>query len=1768
MAENKRLSDAEKQRIAEMRRAEKEAAQRQAELEYAEDYRRKLKRDRKRAEAAAREEREAREAEAREARAREIAAQLEEDRREAAAREERNRALLNKVIGSRDTPAREDSPITETAEEASASPADTASNSLSEEELLSEGAAETEAANIIRIETETEKQSGDAGGRIMLDITDDRILLNITESGAVVGGADHMTSGVRIHEISPSEMLEREGTALSVKHNITVSTEDTDTPEESVTEEKIEIIDAVNPEYDDPITSNYPEVAAIKLLGRSITAKSTFRKYINKSKSEIKSFNKRISDYEKELEGEEIAMDSHAAALVNILGAIGAIVEIRCDNLRIVARFGQRRYIPQIKKALTAEIGRYNDKTYEFFSATGERLTRLSADLVDRICAGTGAEVIPSLTYKEKYIEAADADGTSAAASFTLNIGGSGSPVPEIQPVKGEKRGHVYSVTPVRAAVTASELLLGDAVCDKASYKKYLKTARRAERKINKEISELRSGIIKAERRQDDLDKKLNKRRISLDNMLSTMNHGIDVIRGKRDKSLDALERESERCEDIEKKLELNRTYIEAESKNANIVIGCLALEREKLLIAFNTLAAARETGAVKLISRAKNDLYAAMARYNEAIDRSSKHADIEITPVTAELGEAVLGGKNEIKIPEIALLRELTETIGEDSRVVGGRTVKRTANAYTLNIKAEPSLPKRGRRRSDNTPIRTMHGHFFMGGAAPGNIAGEAFDDSTIAAAAVASSAVSGDGNPAAAMGAAVAVAAALDGGMGSGEAYTGVEKQHKPNKSHRELKAEKKAQMKALKAEKRAKMEAHKAEKTAEREAIRADRMAVGADREITEHALETKADKKARAAAQRAEKRAEAEALKAEKRAETEALKAEKKAAAQKASRLSEPELTEEITPEEESVNTEPEVIEEILPEEPVNTEPEVIEEITPVEEPVNTEPEATEEITPVEEPVNTEPEVIEEITPEEEPVYAEPEATEEPFTEEEPVHAESDVPDELSSVDGDAAEPAVYEEAPISESSPRMARRRVIDDLGEESFVEEPCPEKLVDDESGNGISEPIIYEDPGDGSLSDGASDASGEDSDINAGEAGEEDSDKKKIKLRQLPPPEGTDGDEEELKLVTDDDAIYPDNIPGREYIDDDEFNSGDSSKIPSVIEIEDSMDETGSDVLMKPTKRGLRKHLRFVNKKIRRAAKERNKLLSDKKKADGIAAKARIYVSILGVQKKIIDWYINAETSCCDLGATRQARRIARALRYELKRYNRFVREYEKLTGDRLTEASLEIPALILEGEDYQTIPRVKIREFAAPEEGIVYGDGVTESADYVTDTASNVVMTERALNKKLNEDSREIAKLHGELENKVKEKHGAWGIDKTVATVECFGIQKKIVDILAEDLRAACQVSSVKKMQSLKREISEEVKQYNSLVKEYKTVSGNDLTPASEDIAQDIIAGNLYVPIPRVGCVYMSEDEDLNAELQAMSRNSYSVEDDSFGIGGIAFRTKVTSQANKDLALMTKRADYQISMLESERDMLLYRYGKEGAEAKREKREITKRINHLRAHHKNALKYESNDNRRYYAVVTANPYTMDLKNKRADRNRVAAVRSKIINLLNERDILNGKLTALYTGAEGVIGFSSANQEWRKVKSKAALKSKKKYKKLANMIKSMPITTSEKSKVYHLINAKIDAESTVAMLKKRLHSGRLHKEDRLCAKRDIKAQKMKIRALDRSIESHMKSIRERLADSQAITFWYIAFVVTLIIAIVGIAAYIYFMAPFISSIL
>ena len=1522
---------AEKQRKIEEQRALALEKARREDAERAEAEIKQQKREQRRIENERRIAREQAEAAAREARELAVAKLLEEERREAEKRSARAAAMLDRVVKQTvsEQPKQNAKASTDEIEQPSNKEFGVHSSSDSFDMTINIG-EDKERRSAVSADGVL---SDDEDGRIFLNISDDRMLLNISSDGAVITqhGAPHITS-------APSGFgIPVEQPTLNSEPDINDETVDEIIASTANNRIYEEIVDGDG--LDGNISSSDPTVADIKALGRSVYTKSAFAKYNDESREAIKEFNKQIKSFEDALSIDNISNESAVSLMVESVKAAAATVEIRCDNLRVATRFAQTKYVALAKTALSNDIERYNRKVVEFAIYTGVQLTRIPPELVERIAASSGIEVVPYLSYSERYIEFNEPAVKGHPTAYVVNLPAESGAEPTISTQYSDEEEkeppRTYTVKPIYPAISAEQLIHGIHVTNDDTYKEYCRVAEKANRALADEITKIRAGIIKAEEENARYERKLNRSRMRFENMLTNMRHGIDHIARRPDKNIPTLERARDRCEDIEEKIAKNREYIETESKNADILVECFALERERLLVAFNTMAAAVQTRIKKHVSKAKQALINEMAEYNKQAEECSLVIGMPIAPVTISLVDDIIEGKNRVDLPRMARLSELTETVGENVRVFGRKEEdeqkkpRATCTSLVVNVQA----PKDG----DEPAVGASHGYFFLGDTAGG------FDDGGRFAANIARN-----------------LAATIP--MASAFSPVG----------------------------------------------------ATNAASSIAAFAASMAAD----------------------------------------------------------------------------------------------------------------------------------------------------DVPF-----------------APVTDYNPRKVRKSI---YGDGMIWEEEVPyhESLANDMRGDTDFDPIdgtinigddidlptlrksvSHREHSDSYNEPASSGTTREMSDEHFA-GGEEP--KKKLKLKLVPVKEdgaeGSDGDSNVNE-------IQPLNFgeperagtPMGEY--DDDYGMRPSAGIPEVIEVDDHAEDTENEILTYPTRKGLRKHISFVMKRVKKASRLRKKLLDKNRLESNPGIIIRNIVEILGVQKEIIDWYCNLVYTCHDLDKKMQARRFAALLKVELKKYNKFVKEYERITEDGLTHASMDIPKAILKGESYQILPKVKLREFEAPEDGIAYSDGITESADDLPEFSDKEVVSLKDLQRLLSTTGRDISRLRAKLGAKVRSKHSARGTDKIVYTAQCFILQKKIIDLEAANLRAACQVVSTHDIQVIKKSLIDDIKQYNNLVSEYKAVSGNSLTRASIKIPQDIINGKYYTPVPRVSCIYLDGDDSLAGELREMSRDAHVKEDPR---ARAALEKRITSQSNKDLTYITKRADYEVSMLESERDMLAYRFGIIPSDVRREKREIGKRIDRIRRSHKEALKYESSDNKRYYAAVSANPVNMNLKNRKADRERVAAIRSRIISLLNERDIINGKLMALYDGKDAYSNDSSNNQKWRKQKNKAAAKAKRKQKDLARAVDSLPLAPAEKSKFYTLMNKKVDAESTLALTKHRLRKEKMHDDDKKCAKRDIAELKARIKNLDKDINDLMKSTKERINDIGYGKAWYASMIVFFFVFIIILAMVYYFIKVFI----
>ena len=412
---------------------------------------------------------------------------------------------------------------------------------------------------------------------------------------------------------------------------------------------------------------------------------------------------------------------------------------------------------------------------------------------------------------------------------------------------------------------------------------------------------------------------------------------------------------------------------------------------------------------------------------------------------------------------------------------------------------------------------------------------------------------------------------------------------------------------------------------------------------------------------------------------------------------------------------------------------------------------------------------------------------------------------------------------------------------------------------------------------------------------------------------------------------------------------------------------------------------------------------------------------------------------------------------------------------------------------------------------------------------------------MTKRELKKLLKRNEKAIIKQRIALKKKQDKKPGTKGEVRAALILDCIAIEKNIVDKLIENLTAACKVSKRKYISPARRELATEINVYNRQITEYIKLTGQELSLASTSIPSDIIAGNSYQPLKTVTYKYanpLEENEEILEELRKFGKLREVKRELTGMIDTSVLDAKTKAQANKDMAVLTQQADFEISLLESERDITKFRYGRGHENAVKRRRKIAKQIAKIKKTHKAALKCEAADNKRYYAVVNNNPETMKAPRPKLDRVKIASLRTRMITLLNERDLINSKLSAIYTGGEYNIDGTSVNQTWRNVKTEAAAKAQKKQKHLAKSVKRLNCSESERGRIYEQMNKRVDALSTVALCKHRLRREDNSAEEIRQIKLDLKKNKRAEKVIEKDIHWMIKKAYKRSLHTSSAFDW------------------------------
>lgn len=379
-------------------------------------------------------------------------------------------------------------------------------------------------------------------------------------------------------------------------------------------------------------------VEVVKESGEALTKGDAagLREYRNLSLGAVENFKKALAQGKKALSSNKDESDA-PRILVSILKILGKIVEIECYDLETYARLKSYNFINSARVSVRRHINEYNEFAVVYASVTGEQLTRLSTFLPDNIANGKASAVIPRLTYEESYVQVLyDENGELSDSDGAL-------------------------LTPISPAYTA-QMLFG--VCDvprtRFACGIYRRLAKSSIKTLNKLSSELLSSFnetASAEKRYKRELENLKDRTPLSERDGDSYKHKEFKLRLKYGKMLTSL-----------RTVKVNSAFDKTKKR---LLVGMLAIEREKLSIAIKLLYETYRKGRTSQKVKAQDIFVDALSSYNKCVEKCRRIPGGGFAKLPTTLLEKVCRDKKEIKLPVIAYKQLLVETLGDDSRTV-----------------------------------------------------------------------------------------------------------------------------------------------------------------------------------------------------------------------------------------------------------------------------------------------------------------------------------------------------------------------------------------------------------------------------------------------------------------------------------------------------------------------------------------------------------------------------------------------------------------------------------------------------------------------------------------------------------------------------------------------------------------------------------------------------------------------------------------------------------------------------------------------------------------------------------------------------------------------------------------------------------------------------------------------------------------------------------------------------------------------------------------
>ena len=262
-------------------------------------------------------------------------------------------------------------------------------------------------------------------------------------------------------------------------------------------------------------------------------------------------------------------------------------------------------------------------------------------------------------------------------------------------------------------------------------------------------------------------------------------------------------------------------------------------------------------------------------------------------------------------------------------------------------------------------------------------------------------------------------------------------------------------------------------------------------------------------------------------------------------------------------------------------------------------------------------------------------------------------------------------------------------------------------------------------------------------------------------------------------------------------------------------------------------------------------------------------------------------------------------------------------------------------------------------------------------------------------------------------------------------------------------------------------------------------------------------------------------------------------------------------TQQIKNDNKVIEQRIKNKSRKLEMEALISELSFDAKGDDgrSRRAKKKIKEQIAGTKKQIREAIKYENEDNARYYHLVLTDVETVKIS-KKVDREYVRETRSEILALLKKRDEINTQLVELYSLSSG----GKVAEGRHKAIQRGMMATHKKLSPIYEKCEKAKVSTADKEKLYALLNERVKLGGELAKINYLIKKEKISAEAKKQARRDRSKIQRKLNENKREIarfERKAVGRAERKNERRRVSI--VGWIVLLAIVVAGVLVYLNF---------